>query len=106
MIEAQIPYILGCLELMADRRVASIEVREQPLDAFNDQVQHKLKRTVWNSGGCSSWYLDSQGRNVTLWPDFTWRYRLALRRFDAENYRLLRSRQVEGLAPPNRVRIS
>ena len=39
--------------------------------------------TVWNTGGCASWYLDANGRNTTLWPDFTWRFRqrpAALRR--------------------------
>ena len=23
-----------------------------------------MRRTVWNTGGCSSWYLDDHGRNV------------------------------------------
>ena len=45
-----------------------------------------MGRTVWNAGGCASWYLDDHGRNTTLWPDFTWKYRLATRRFDSENY--------------------
>ncbi len=57
--------------------------------AFNDEIQAQLARTVWNSG-CSSWYLDASGRNSTLWPDFTWRYRQRTRRFDAERYTLSR----------------
>jgi hypothetical protein len=47
-----------------------------------------MDRTVWNSGGCSSWYIDAKGRNTTIWPDFTWRFRLQLREFDAGAYEL------------------
>jgi cation diffusion facilitator CzcD-associated flavoprotein CzcO len=43
-----------------------------------------------NTGGCKSWYLDAEGRNVTLWPDFTWVYAWQTRRFDAPSYELLR----------------
>ena len=45
-----------------------------------------MTRTVWNTGGCASWYLDAEGRNTTLWPDFTWKFRRRTRRFDAEHY--------------------
>ena len=37
-------------------------------------MQAKAAPTVWNSGGCSSWYLDEAGRNTTLWPDYTFRF--------------------------------
>jgi hypothetical protein len=46
-----------------------------------------LRDTVWSSG-CSSWYLDAAGRNTTLWPDFTFRFRRRTRRFDADSYQL------------------
>jgi len=45
-------------------------------------------RTVWNTGGCQSWYLTRSGRNTIWWPGFTFEYRLKLRRFDAANYQL------------------
>jgi hypothetical protein len=43
--------------------------------------------SVWTDGGCRSWYLDANGRNSTLWPDFTWRYALRTRRFEIGDYR-------------------
>jgi len=46
-----------------------------------------MRRTVWTSG-CASWYLDAAGRNSTLWPGFTWEYRLKTRRFDPADYDL------------------
>jgi cyclohexanone monooxygenase len=41
---------------------------------------------VWSTGGCSSWYLDEHGRNVTLWPRTTYKFRQLTSRFDSENY--------------------
>jgi hypothetical protein len=50
--------------------------------AWNAVIQRRMKGTVWLEGGCSSWYLDRNGLNTTLWPDFSFRFRDALRRFD------------------------
>jgi hypothetical protein len=41
---------------------------------------------VWVEGGCGSWYLDHRGRNTTLWPDHTWRFRRLTRRFHPGEY--------------------
>jgi hypothetical protein len=48
-----------------------------------------MARTVWTTGGCASWYLDDRGRNTTLWPGSTWRFRRRTARFDAPAYRLV-----------------
>ena len=47
-----------------------------------------MRNTVWTTGGCVVWYLDAQGRNTTLWPSFTFRFRQLTRRFDATEYDL------------------
>ena len=57
-------------------------------DAYNDEIQEQLRGTVWNAGGCSSWYLDEKGRNTTLWPTFTFRFRRLVRRFHPADYTL------------------
>ncbi len=88
MIESQVPYVLGALGLMAGQSIGAVEVRSEPLAAFNDAVQARMHGSVWTMGGCASWYLDKRGRNSTLWPDFTWRYRRLTRRFDADSYDL------------------
>ena len=45
-----------------------------------------MRRTVWSRGGCSSWYLDAHGRNVTLWPRTTFAFRRLLAHFDPAAY--------------------
>ena len=86
MIEAQIAYVVDALRTMTARGAATVEVRHEPFVAYNAELQAKMRRTVWNTGGCASWYLDAEGRNTTLWPDFTWKFRQRTRRFDGEHY--------------------
>jgi cyclohexanone monooxygenase len=45
-----------------------------------------MGRTVWNTGGCSSWYLDEHGKNTVLWPKSTFTFRRLLAAFDLEAY--------------------
>ena len=62
-------------------------------DAFNGKIQNSLGKTVWNAGGCNSWYLHPvSGRNCTVWPGFTWRYRWLTRNFDPAAYHFSRLR--------------
>jgi cation diffusion facilitator CzcD-associated flavoprotein CzcO len=87
MIEAQVRYVLGALKAMDEHRLAAIEVRPEVDAVFQDEVQRRMPGSVWTDGGCRSWYLDKNGRNTTLWPDFTWRYALRTRRFEIAEYR-------------------
>ena len=88
MIEAQLNYLMGALEAMDRRGATRIEVRREAFDAYNHHVQDRLGQTVWNTGGCASWYIDRNGRNSTIWPDFTWRFWQQTRRFDEVAYEL------------------
>jgi cation diffusion facilitator CzcD-associated flavoprotein CzcO len=88
MIEAQIRYVLSALVHARRHGVDRIEVRPEAQAAYDRVVQRKMRRTVWVTGGCKSWYLDAEGRNVTLWPDFTWVYAWQARRFDSSSYDL------------------
>ena len=91
MIESQIQYVLDAMKLMRKRHLAAVEVKPQLQQSFNQRIQNKLGGSVWNSGGCNSWYLHPvSGKNVSLWPGFTFQFRLMTRRFDAGAYRLKR----------------
>jgi cation diffusion facilitator CzcD-associated flavoprotein CzcO len=85
MIESQIGYILDALREMRRRGAGTIEVRAEAQETFNRWVDDEMSSTVWQTG-CSSWYLDATGRNATLWPDWTWRYRMRTGRFDPSEF--------------------
>jgi cation diffusion facilitator CzcD-associated flavoprotein CzcO len=86
IIESQVAYIRSALQQMGERGLATVEVTQQAQDSWNADVQRRMQRTVWNTGGCASWYIDSHGRNTTLWPRTTFAFRGLLRSFDVEAY--------------------
>ena len=88
MIESQIAYVLDCLRAM--ERARRRRRRGAPGGAGAPTTPRSsggCEGTVWLSG-CASWYLDASGRNTTLWPGFTFRFRRRTRRFDAAQYEL------------------
>jgi cation diffusion facilitator CzcD-associated flavoprotein CzcO len=93
MIEAQLNYVIDALRVMDEGDIATFEIRPEALAAYNAKIQSKMPGTVWMSG-CSSWYLDANGNNTTIWPDFTFRFRHHTRRFDVGAYALRRSADV------------
>jgi cation diffusion facilitator CzcD-associated flavoprotein CzcO len=88
MLEAQIHYVLEALRTMRERGADTLEVREEAEARWNSYVQQRLQRSVWNTGGCASWYLDANGRNSVQWPDFTFNFRRRVDRFHADDYHL------------------
>jgi cation diffusion facilitator CzcD-associated flavoprotein CzcO len=86
IIESQIAYILSALDKMEERGIAAVEPQQQAQDAWNADLHRRMARTVWSTGGCASWYLDEHGRNTTLWPRTTFKFREQLRTFDLEKY--------------------
>jgi hypothetical protein len=86
MIEAQVGHIVGALRALRDRGAGVVDVRPKVLERWSAAVQTKAAPTVWNSGGCSSWYLDDAGRNTTLWPDYSFRFVRRTRTFDPTDY--------------------
>ena len=86
MIESHINYIASALAFMSRPGVHVVEVRRSVQRRYNERLQAKLEHSVWVDGGCGSWYLDHRGRNTTLWPDHTWKFRRLTRRFHPGEY--------------------
>ena len=86
--EAHVNYAMACLREMDRRRLGALEVRQDVYEAFNRDTDRRLKASVWNRGGCDSWYLDANGRNGVWWPGFTWRLWQRTRRLDPADYEL------------------
>jgi cation diffusion facilitator CzcD-associated flavoprotein CzcO len=87
MIESQLAHVMEALRAMDKSGADTIEVRQDVLDGYNAAIEEQLEGTVWNTG-CKSWYLDANGRNSTLWPDWTWRFRRRAAEFKLSEYRL------------------
>jgi cation diffusion facilitator CzcD-associated flavoprotein CzcO len=96
MIEAQIQYVADALRTLREQGATTVEVREEAVEAYDAEIQERLKGSVWNTGGCASWYLDDKGRNSVIWPGFTWPYKRRTLRFDPEAYELRTARAAAG----------
>jgi cation diffusion facilitator CzcD-associated flavoprotein CzcO len=69
MIEAQARYILSCLRTARRRRIGALDVRASVEQEFNAWLQGRLSHSVWQAGGCTSWYQHpTNGTNTALWP--------------------------------------
>ncbi|MFE3290365.1 flavin-containing monooxygenase [Rhodococcus sp. NPDC059234] len=86
MIESQLNYVVDAIETIERHGIGTVEVRQEAQDEYNKDLQDKLASSVWNNGGCASWYLDKHGNNTTLWPGFTFEFRNITRKFDLAAY--------------------
>jgi cation diffusion facilitator CzcD-associated flavoprotein CzcO len=86
MIESHINYIASAVAFLRKPGVGTVEVKRSVQRRFNEGLQKRLEHSVWVEGGCGSWYLDHRGRNTTLWPDHTWKFRRLTRRFQPGQY--------------------
>lgn len=84
LIEIQSRYIADAVCTLRDAR--TVEIRPEVQEQWNKRVQEALAGTVWNTGGCTSYYLDTSGRNVAIYPWTTYRLARKMRKFDAHNY--------------------
>ena len=90
MIESQVQYALGYLDLLDKAGPdAFLDVKPEAQEAYNAGIQQKMTGTVWASG-CQSWYLDSRGKNTTIWPALTVTYRNATKRVNPADYAIVR----------------
>jgi cation diffusion facilitator CzcD-associated flavoprotein CzcO len=86
MAESQVQYIVAALTHANAHRLPAIAPAPDAQRAWNEAIQGRMKGTVWTEGGCQSWYLDRNGLNTSLWPDFSFRFRRAVSRFDPAEY--------------------
>jgi len=91
MLEAQADYLVDTLRYMDAHGIAAVDVRPEAQAAYNRWLDARLSGTVWQDGGCTSWYQDASGRNPSTYPTYTWRFRRHLRRFRPEHHHLVTS---------------
>ena len=88
MSEAQIDYLVPAV---ASGLVHEVDPDRQA--AYAAEIDQRLDMTVWQQGGCVSWYQNGHGRNVALWPGSTHGFARLMRRFDPESYRIRTTRE-------------
>ena len=87
MLESQIRYVMQCVRMLRDPGLQYMNVKADRQADYGNQMQAKLKGSVWNSG-CTSWYINESGKNTNNWPGFTFSYRLMTAKLDLHDYEL------------------
>ncbi|TFG91939.1 MAG: NAD(P)/FAD-dependent oxidoreductase [Myxococcales bacterium] len=68
MIECQVDYALRQIEWISRESLAWIDVRPEPMERYNDEVQQAISKVrVWQES-CNGYYRSPSGRVVTQWP--------------------------------------
>jgi cation diffusion facilitator CzcD-associated flavoprotein CzcO len=88
MIESQISHIVDALVYCDSKAVRTVEPDAEICQRYNDSLQQRLHKTVWNTG-CSNWYVNEHGRQTNNWPGFSFEYRYRLRKFRPDEYTLV-----------------
>jgi cation diffusion facilitator CzcD-associated flavoprotein CzcO len=83
--EAQIAHALQAIDKLRRERLRFVDIRQEVQDAYNADIQRRMKKMVWSSG-CNSWYLGDDGSNHALYPGFAFRYVLSARTFNPGEY--------------------
>jgi len=86
MIEAQVRHIGRVLDQMSRNGHSVITPDAAKQAAFTQEMRDRHVDSVWQAGGCTSWYQDTAGRNTTLWPGTVSEYEKRMAQSGLEQY--------------------
>jgi cation diffusion facilitator CzcD-associated flavoprotein CzcO len=87
-LESQFNYILDGVRRLRDGGFRWIDLRPEAQDAWRDEMARRSRDTVWTTGGCGNWYVNSRGENTNNWPGPWLEYRRRTRRINPGDYRV------------------
>ena len=86
VIEAQMEYIRRAIAAVRARAVSAIEVTASAEDAYTRMIHREMAPTVWQSGGCNSWYKSRSGKVIAMFPGFSFTFRRLALAFRPEHH--------------------
>lgn len=81
VIEAQMEYIMRAIDKVRAKGANSIEVRPEAEAEYTAMIHSEMEKTVWKTGGCTSWYQSKSGHVIAMFPGFSFTFRQLARRF-------------------------
>ena len=90
MIESQVEYVVKQVQRLSEENLAWLDVRPEPMDRYNDEVQQAIAGVrVWQAD-CHGYYRTPSGRIVTQWPFSMSEFDARTREDDADAYEVAR----------------
>ena len=84
LLEAQASYVVQAVGQLATGGAERLEVHRHVHDTFVREMQERLAGSVWV--GCSSWYVNEEGRVTNNWPGTQMEYKRRVRTFARADY--------------------
>jgi 4-hydroxyacetophenone monooxygenase len=66
--EVQVNYIIECLDWANASQARAVEPTKQAFDAWNRQIEERMKDMIWTHPKANSYYNNSKGRIFLSWP--------------------------------------
>ncbi len=85
-IESQLIYVMRMIDDAHKNGWKSFEIKTDVEQAYNEKVQQELSGTVWQTGGCKSWYQMENGKNTTLYPGFATSFRNRIKKITLDDH--------------------
>lgn len=86
VIEAQMNYIMQALGAVLAQDKQAIDVSAAAENDYTQMIHREMKKTVWQNGGCQSWYQSKSGHVIAMFPGFSFTYRQMAKRFQPKHH--------------------
>lgn len=86
ILECQARYIVDAVRALDRADASYLDVRPEVYEEFSAEIQGRLAKSVWATGGCTSWYQGKGGRVTNNWAGTMTEYRRRTKRVDPADY--------------------
>jgi cation diffusion facilitator CzcD-associated flavoprotein CzcO len=86
VIEAQMEYIRRAIAEVRARGARAIEVDAAAEDQYTSMIHREMQQTVWQAGGCKSWYQSKSGHVIAMFPGFSFTFRQLAKAFKHDHH--------------------
>ncbi|WP_010114893.1 NAD(P)/FAD-dependent oxidoreductase [Acinetobacter sp. P8-3-8] len=86
VIEAQMNYVLKAIQTTLKQGKQSIEVTAEAENDYTQMIHKEMKKTVWQTGGCNSWYKNKSGHVIAMFPGFSFTYYQMAKNFKPQHH--------------------
>lgn len=86
IIESQMNYIMNSIAAVRRSGHSVIEVKQKAEEDYTQLIHREMAKTVWQRGGCNSWYKSKSGKVIAMFPGFSFTFRRWTKRFKRNDH--------------------
>lgn len=87
VIESQLNYVINAIQTTLKKGKQSIEVTAKAENDYTQMIHKEMDKTVWQTGGCNSWYKSKSGHVIAMFPGFSFTYHQMTKNFKPKHHK-------------------